>query len=138
MSGPEGRSGSHKEPKITRSAAAAAAAAKQTLKGFESDNNISRFKHLETTVKALQHQGSALTDEINKLKGLIKGLTLQIKALSPSNQDPKDGSESSKPPSDNNFAPTETAPPDLQGVIQKGLTGELTKKALSFPESARL
>ena len=75
MSGPEGRSGSHKEPKMTRSAAAAAAA-KQTLKGSKSDDNISRFKHLKTIIKALQHQGGALTDEISELKSFIKGLTL--------------------------------------------------------------
>ena len=118
--------------------AAAAATAKQTLKGFKNDNNISRFKHLKTTVKALQHQGGALTDKINELKSLIKRLTLQIKALSPLNKDLRDGSESSKPPSNTNLTPTKTAPPDLQGVIQRGLIGELTKKAFSFPESARL
>ena len=41
--------------------------------------------------------------------------------------------ELSKPPSE-----IDTAPPDLQGVIQKGLAGELTKKALFFPKSAHL
>ena len=132
MSSPEERKSSGKEPKMTR--AAAAAAARQTLEGVESDDNSSRFEHLETTVKALQHQGGALTDEISELKGLIKGLTLQIQALTPPlKQTAEIESGPSKPPSE-----TDTAPSDLQGVIQKGLAHELTKKTLSFPESARL
>ena len=132
MSSPEDRKSSGKEPRMTR--AAAAAAAMQTLEGTESDDNNSRFEHLETTVKALQAQGGALTDEISELKGLIKGLTFQLKALTPpSNQDAEIESGQSKPPTE-----TDAASFDLQGVIQKGLASELTKKALSFPESARL
>ena len=122
MSSSQGRKDPETEPRLTRSAAAAA---KESKKDEESDDD-SRLEHLETTVKALQQQGGALTNEISELKGLLRSLSFQIQA-----QGSSQGGPSTVRPEPVNQTP-------IKEAIEKGLASELTKKALSFPESARL
>ena len=164
MSTPEGRK-SPKHERVTRATAAATAAAaskapaqtaaaaapkaleemasmapEQTVskaKDEDSDDN-SRIDRLETDIKILQRTNSILLGEINELKKLITVLSRQVKALT-FQQSSSSRPGPSKPPSRPVKAPKpETSAHDFKGLIEKGLTSELTKKALSFPESARL
>ena len=101
------------------------------------DNN-SRINRLKTNIKVLQCTNNILIKEINKLKKLITILFKQVKALSfqqnsLSHPGPlKPFLRLIKTPKPKPFAY------NFKGLIKKGLTSELTKKALSFPKSARL
>ena len=94
--------------------------------------------YLETNIKVLQRTDSILIREISKLKKLITVLFRQVKTLT------FQQSSSSRPgPSETPSRPVkapepETSAHNFKGLIKKGLTNELTKKALSFPKSARL
>ena len=104
----------------------------------EDSDDDSRVDRLETNIKVLQRTDSILIREINELKKLITMLSRQVKALT------FQQSSSSRPgPSETPLRPVkapepETSAHDFKGLIEKGLASELTKKALSFPESARL
>ena len=104
----------------------------------EDSNDDSRVDRLETNIKVLQRTDNILIGEINELKELITVLSRQVKALT------FQQSSSSRPgPSEPPSRPVKTPKPDpsahnFKGLIKEGLTSELTKKALSFPESARL
>ena len=102
----------------------------------DSDDN-SRVDRLETNIKVLQRTNSILIGEINELKKLITMLSRQVKALSFQQSSSRPGP--SEPPLRPVKAPEpKTSAHDFEGLIEKGLASELTKKALSFPESARL
>ena len=104
----------------------------------EDSNDNSRVDRLKTDIKVLQCTDNILIREINELKKLITILFRQVKVLT------FQQSSSSRPgplkpllrlikapepePSAHNF----------KGLIKKGLTSELIKKALSFLKSARL
>ena len=104
----------------------------------EDSNDDSRVDRLETNIKVLQRTNNILIGEINELKKLITILSRQVKALT------FQQSSSSRPgPSETPSRPVKTPKPEtsthnFKGFIKKGLTSELTKKALSFPKSARL
>ena len=103
----------------------------------DSDDN-SRVDRLETNIKVLQCTDSILIGEINQLKKLITILSRQVKALT-FQQSSLSRPGPLKPP----LRPIKAPEPDpsaydFKGLIKKGLTNELTKKALSFPELARL
>ena len=104
----------------------------------EDSDDDSRVDRLETDIKVLQRTDSILIGEINKLKELITMLSRQVKALSfQQNSSSRPGP--SKPLSRPIKAPKpEPSAHNFKGLIKKGLASELTKKALSFPESARL
>ena len=93
---------------------------------------------LETDIKVLQRTNNILIGEINELKKLITILFRQVKALS------FQQSSSSHPgPLEPLSRPIKALKPEpsaynFKSLIKKGLTNELTKKALSFPKSARL
>ena len=103
----------------------------------DSDNN-SRVDRLKTDIKVLQRTNSILLREINELKELITMLSRQVKTLA------FQQSSSSRPgPSEPLSRPVKALKPeppahDFKGLIEKGLTSELTKKALSFSKSTRL
>ena len=79
-----------------------------------------------------------MVGEISELKKLITMLSRQVKALT------FQQSSSSRPgPSEPLLRPIKAPEPepsayDFKGLIEKGLTNELTKKALSFLKLARL
>ena len=104
----------------------------------EDSNNDSRVDRLKTNIKVLQRTNNILIREINELKKLITMLSKQVKALS------FQQSSSSHPgPSEPLSRPIKAPEPEpsahnFKGLIKKRLTNELTKKALSFPKSARL
>ena len=104
----------------------------------EDSDDDSRVDHLETDIKVLQCIDSILIGEISELKEFITVLSRQVKALS------FQQSSSSHPgPLEPLLRPVKAPEPepsahDFEGLIEKGLASELTKKALSFPESARL
>ena len=103
----------------------------------DSDNN-SRIDRLKTDIKILQRTDNILLGEINELKELITVLSRQVKALA-FQQSSSSRPGPSEPPSRPVKAPEpEPSAHNFKGLIEKGLTSELTKKALSFPESARL
>ena len=93
---------------------------------------------LETDIKVLQRIDNILIREINELKELITVLSRQVKALS------FQQSSLSRPgPLEPFLRPVKALKPkpsahNFEGLIKKGLTSELTKKALSFLELARL
>ena len=103
----------------------------------DSDDN-SRVDRLETDIKVLQRTNNILINKINELKKLITMLSRQVKALT------FQQNSSSRPgPSKPLSKPIKTPKPNpsahnFKNLIKKGLTNELTKKTLSFPESARL
>ena len=108
-------------------------------KAKEKDSNDdSRVDRLETDIKVLQRTDNILIREISELKKLITMLSRQVKALS------FQQSSSSRPgPSEPLSRPIKAPKPEpsaynFKGLIKKGLASELTKKALSFPKSARL
>ena len=158
MSTPEGRK-SPKHERVTRATAAAATAAAATSKApaqtataaaskasaqtaskakkKDFDDN-SRIDRLKTDIKVLQRTDNILVREINELKKLITMLSRQVKTLA-FQQSSSSHPEPSKPLS----RPVKASEPepsahDFKGLIEKGLANELTKKALSFPKSARL
>ena len=93
---------------------------------------------LETNIKVLQHTDSILIREINELKKFITMLSRQVKALTF-----QQNSLSRPGPLETPLRPIKAPKPeisahDFEGLIEKRLASELTKKALSFPESARL
>ena len=104
----------------------------------EDSNDDSRIDRLKTDIKVLQRTNSILVREINELKKLITMLSRQVKTLT------FQQSSSSRPgPSEPPSRPVKAPEPDpsahnFKGLIKKRLTSKLTKKALSFPESARL
>ena len=104
----------------------------------EDSDNDSRIDRLKTDIKVLQRTDSILIGEISELKKLITVLSRQVKALA------FQQSSSSRPgPSEPLSRPVKALKPELsahnfKGLIKKRLTSELTKKALSFPKSARL
>ena len=105
----------------------------------EDSDDDSRIDRLETDIKVLQRTDSILVGEISELKELIAVLSRQVKALA------FQQSSSSRPgPLEPPSRPVKALEPepssahDFEGLIEKGLASELTKKALSFPESARL
>ena len=104
----------------------------------EDSDNDSRIDRLETNIKVLQRTDNILVKEMSELKELITILSRQIKALA------FQQSSSSRPgPLKPLLRPVKASKPepsahDFKGLIKKRLTSELIKKALSFPESARL
>ena len=104
----------------------------------EDSDDDSRVDRLETDIKVLQRTDSILIREISELKELITVLSRQVKALS-FQQSSSSRPGPSKPLSRPVKAPKpEPSAHDFESLIEKGLASELTKKALSFPESARL
>ena len=104
----------------------------------EDSNDNSRVDRLKTDIKVLQRTNNILIREINELKKLITVLSKQVKALS-FQQSSSSRPGPSKPLSRPIKAPKpETSAHNFEGLIKKGLASELTKKALSFPKSARL
>ena len=137
MSTPEGRK-SPKHERVTRATAAATAAAAASKTKEEDSDDDSRIDRLETDIKILQRTDNILVREINELKKLITELSRQVKALAF-----QQSSLSHSGPSEPLSRPVKTPKPkpsahNFKGLIKKGLTNELTKKALSFPKSARL
>ena len=104
----------------------------------EDSDDDSRVDRLETDIKVLQRTDSILIGEINELKEFITVLSRQVKALT------FQQSSLSRPgPLEPPLRPVkalepETSAHDFEGLIKKGLVSELIKKALFFPESARL
>ena len=103
----------------------------------DSDNN-SRVDRLETNIKVLQCTDNILIGEINELKKLITMLSRQVKTLTF-----QQNSLSHPGPLKPFLRPIKALKPEpsahnFKGLIKKGLINELTKKALSFLESARL
>ena len=104
----------------------------------EDSDDDSRVDRLETDIKVLQRTDNILIGEISELKEFITVLSRQVKALS------FQQTSLSRPGRLEPFLRPVKAPKpepsayDFEGLIKKGLASELTKKALSFPESARL
>ena len=104
----------------------------------EDSDDDSRVDRLETNIKVLQRTDNILIREINELKELITMLSKQVKALTF-----QQSSLSHPGPSEPPLRPVKAPKPDpsahnFKGLIKKGLISKLTKKALSFPELARL
>ena len=104
----------------------------------EDSDDDSRVDRLKTNIKVLQRTNSIWIREINELKKLITVLFRQVKALT-FQQSSLSRPGPLKPPlrSIKALKPDPSAH-DFEGLIKKGLTNELTKKALSFLKSARL
>ena len=104
----------------------------------EDSDDDSRVDRLETDIKVLQRTNNILIGEINELKKLIIVLFKQVKTLS------FQQSSSSYPGLSEPFSrlikalKPEPSAHNFKGLIKKRLASELTKKALFFPESARL
>ena len=104
----------------------------------EDSDDDSCVDRLETDIKVLQCTDNILIGEISELKEFIIMLSRQVKALSF-----QQSSLSYPGPSEPLLRPVKAPEPEpsahnFKGLIEKGLTSELIKKALSFPKSARL
>ena len=104
----------------------------------EDSDDDSRVDRLKTNIKVLQRTNNILIGEINELKKLITILSRQVKTLTFQQSSSSHPGPSETPSRPIKAPKPKTSAHNFKGLIKKGLTSELTKKALSFPKSARL